>query len=85
MPDLCALIERLKKAGLYGIEALYSTHTRMEEDLAKSLAHRYNLKITGGSDFHGTNKPDISIGSGTGNLSIPYELLAPFKEDPKLS
>lgn len=85
MPDLCALIERLKKAGLYGIEALYSTHTRMEEDLAKSLAHRYNLKITGGSDFHGTNKPDISIGSGTGNLSIPYELLAPFKEDLKLS
>lgn len=85
MPDLTALIERLKKSGLYGIEALYSTYTRMEEDLAKSLAHRYNLKITGGSDFHGTNKPDISIGSGTGNLSIPYELLAPFKEDLKLS
>lgn len=85
MPDLCGLIERLKKAGLYGIEALYSTHTRAEEDLVKSLAHRYSLKITGGSDFHGANKPDISIGRGMGNLSIPYELLEPFKEDLRLS
>ncbi len=80
-PDLCLLIERLMKAGLYGIECLYSTHTRTEEDLAYSLAHRYGLKATGGSDFHGTNKPDISIGRGLGNLSIPYNLLESFKED----
>lgn len=77
--ELEALIVRLKNAGLYGIEALYSTYTNEEEALVKSFAHRYDLHITGGSDFHGTNKPDISIGSGRGNLKVPYSLLEAFK------
>ena len=44
---------------------------------AKELARRFNLKESGGSDFHGTVKPDIQLGSGRGNLKVPYE----FKEN----
>ncbi len=80
LPELEELIVRLKNAGLYGIEALYSTYTNEEENLALSLAHRYDLATTGGSDFHGKNKPDIAIGTGHGNLRVPYELLEPFKK-----
>lgn len=78
--ELEVLINRLKSAGLAGIEAIYSTYTPEEEDYVRALADRFELKITGGSDFHGSNKPDINIGSGRGNLSIPYSLLSQLKE-----
>lgn len=78
--ELEALVARLKKAGLAGIEAIYSTYTNQDEEIVRSLAHRHSLLLTGGSDFHGANKPEISIGSGMGNLKIPYSLLEKIKE-----
>lgn len=77
-PELEELTARLKKAGLAGIEAIYSTYTPEEELYVRSLADRFGLYITGGSDFHGSNKPDIDIGTGRGNLAIPYSLLGQF-------
>lgn len=73
--ELEALISRLKNAGLVGIETIYSTYSPEEEQYVRSLAQKYDLKISGGSDFHGGNKPDIDIGTGHGNLKIPYSLL----------
>ena len=49
-----------------------------DEAYVRSLADKYDLLISGGSDFHGSNKPDIDIGCGRGNLLIPYELLNQF-------
>lgn len=77
---LLTLIEELKNAGLLGIEALYSTHTPEEESFVLRLARRQGLLISGGSDFHGSNKPSISLGTGRGNLRIPYELLENLRE-----
>lgn len=78
--ELEELVARLKKAGLAGIEAIYSTYTNQDEEIVRSLAHRHSLLLTGGSDFHGANKPEIAIGSGVGNLKIPYSLLEKIKE-----
>ncbi len=78
--ELEELIRRLKLSGLSGIEAIYSTYTPEEEEYVRTLADRFELKITGGSDFHGSNKPDINIGSGRGNLAIPYSLLEHLKD-----
>lgn len=69
------LLTALKKAGLIGIEVLYSTHSKMEEQLVRALAKRHGLLPSGGSDFHGNNKPSIDLGSGRGNLRIPYAVL----------
>jgi hypothetical protein len=44
------------------------------------MADRLGLLKSGGSDFHGTNKPDIKLGVGRGNLDIPNELLDKMKE-----
>ncbi|HIQ96025.1 MAG TPA: PHP domain-containing protein [Candidatus Limivivens merdigallinarum] len=77
---LLTLIEELKNAGLLGIEALYSTHTPEEESFVLRLARRQGLLISGGSDFHGSNKPSISLGTGRGNLRIPYEPLEKLRE-----
>lgn len=73
--ELEALIARLKDAGLMGIEVKYSNHTMQDEYYAGQLASRFHLLPSGGSDFHGANKPAIDIGTGRGNLAVPYEYL----------
>ncbi|MBR4831978.1 MAG: PHP domain-containing protein [Butyrivibrio sp.] len=74
-----ALVSRLKDAGLVGIEAIYSTYERRNEVQIKELAKKYDLLVSGGSDFHGANKPDIDLGTGCGKLFIPEDLLIPIK------
>jgi predicted metal-dependent phosphoesterase TrpH len=73
------LLTKLKELGLDGIEAIYSRHSPAERALYTELARHHQLLITGGSDYHGSYKPDISIVRGLGNLEVPYELLAAIK------
>ena len=77
---LDALVARLKDAGLKGIEAIYSTYSPSEERQIKELAAKYDLLISGGSDFHGANKPKIDLGTGMGKLFLPEDLLIPIKK-----
>lgn len=69
------LIVSLKEMGLQGIEAIYSTYTSSEEREIRSLAAKYNLCISGGSDFHGNTKPGLDLATGYGKLFIPAEIL----------
>ena len=69
------LVDRLVELGLYGIEAVYTTYSQDEENYVKKLAKRKGLVLTGGSDFHGDNKPKIAIGKGYGGLYVPADLL----------
>lgn len=66
-------VKDLKASGLEGIEAVYSTYTQAQERGIRALAAKYELHMTGGSDFHGTPKPDIQLGTGRGNLYVPDE------------
>ncbi|MBR4639948.1 MAG: PHP domain-containing protein [Butyrivibrio sp.] len=74
-----ALVSKLKDAGLVGIEAIYSTYELRDERQIKELAKKYDLLVSGGSDFHGANKPDIDLGTGCGKLFVPEDLLIPIK------
>lgn len=75
LEQLDELLVLLTECGLDGIEAMYSMNTGFDEGIVRRFANRFNLAITGGSDFHGQNKPDIELGSGKGNLKIPEILL----------
>ncbi|MBR4580430.1 MAG: Cof-type HAD-IIB family hydrolase [Lachnospiraceae bacterium] len=75
------LISSLKDAGLAGIETVYSTYLPADERKIRSLAAKYNLIMTGGSDFHGSNKPHIQLGRGMGKLFIPEEFLDNVKKE----
>lgn len=68
------LIKGLKDMGIQGVEVYYSEHTQEQTRLFAQLAQRYELLMTGGTDFHGAIQPDIAIGSGKGDLFVPYEL-----------
>ncbi|BBF45370.1 predicted metal-dependent phosphoesterase [Lachnospiraceae bacterium KM106-2] len=73
--ELNSVIEELKAYGLKGIETFYSCNIGCDESDVRRLARIHNLVMTGGSDFHGTNKPDIDLGTGRGNLKIPATIL----------
>ena len=75
LKELAACIMELKSYGLKGIETYYSTFTSEDERQMRKLALKFSLFESGGSDFHGTVKPDIAIGKGFGNLFIPEDVL----------
>ncbi len=68
------LIGNLKKAGIQGVEVYYSGHSLDRTRLYAELAKRHDLLMTGGSDFHGAIQPEIEMGSGYGDLMVPFEL-----------
>lgn len=78
--ELDLLVKRLKEHGLAAIEAIYSSNMGFDESDMRKLANKYELLISGGSDFHGANKPLLEIGAGKGNLKIPMELLTKLEE-----
>lgn len=66
------LLLALKEAGLNGIEGYYPEYDKNHISTYRALAEKLNLALSGGSDFHGSMKPHIEIGVGSGNLKIPY-------------
>lgn len=74
------LMQYLCDSGISGLEAIYSTYSTGEELKMRKIAKEHNLLISGGSDFHGANKPDIEMGIGRGRLFIPYEILENIKK-----
>ncbi len=75
-PDRSAadLVARLAEMGLGGIEAHYPAHRPDQIATYTALADQYGLRITGGTDFHGTITPDIMMGCGRGDFHVPYQL-----------
>ena len=74
------LMDYLCDSGIVGLEAIYSTYTAGEEIQMKKLASERGLILSGGSDYHGANKPHIELGIGRGHLFVPYSLLDEIKK-----
>lgn len=73
------LVSQLKEVGLIGIEAIYSSYNLATERHIRTLASKYDLCISGGSDYHGDAKPDLEIGTGYGHLFVPEDLLTKLR------
>ena len=73
--ELGSLVEQLAGEGFDGIEAYYSTYSPEERAWLVDLADAHSMVATGGSDFHGTYKPGIMVGTGTGDLHVPDSVL----------
>jgi hypothetical protein len=68
------------EAGLGGLESYYSRYSAELRSQLVAMARRHGLVPTGGSDFHGSFKPDINMGRGTGDLEVPDEILEELRE-----
>lgn len=74
------LITTLKAYGLMGVEVYYSSHHIGQSQQLQALCRANGLLPTGGSDFHGANKPDIRLGVGRGNLRVTDLLLDDIRQ-----
>ena len=68
--DYEATIVELKAAGLIGIEAYYNGYTADEVNKLSSLANKYGLIASGGSDYHGL---DADMETMIGGADVPLE------------
>ena len=74
-----AIVE-LHRLGLDGMERYYPNYTADDAEFAAQMIAKYDLLPTGGTDFHGTNRPGIEMGSGlNGNMAVPYEFFQEVK------
>lgn len=78
--ELRQFLESAKSHGLLAMETQYSTYSPETQALAQEIAREYGLLSSGGSDFHGDNKPDISLGTGKGDLSVPADFATALQE-----
>ena len=72
---LATAVEQMVAAGLGGLEAVYGRYSPRQRTDLGNLARRFGLVVTGGSDFHGASKPDLHVGTGTGDLRVPDRTL----------
>jgi predicted metal-dependent phosphoesterase TrpH len=69
------LVTELAGAGLGGIEAFYGRYTPDQRRALRRMADRCDVVATGGSDYHGSFKPDLEVGTGMGDLNVPDSAL----------
>ena len=69
--ELDRTVGELAERGMAGAEAIYGRYTPEERADMAALAKRHGLVATGGSDHHGTYKPDLQVGIGRGDLDVP--------------
>ncbi|MDL2210596.1 PHP domain-containing protein [Desulfovibrio sp. OttesenSCG-928-O18] len=69
------LVAELVPLGLDALEAYHADYSAKDTRRAESLARRHGLALSGGSDYHGAARPDVALGSGRGNLHLPFSLL----------
>lgn len=70
----------LQRQGLEGLEGYYGEYLAAEQKYFMALAARLGMVVTGGSDYHGANKPGLRLGRGRGGLQVPDELLEQLED-----
>ena len=79
--ELKEFLKELKGFGLSGLEGYYTDYTPEMQEKYQAMAKESGLLISGGTDFHAAMKPHISIGTGLGNMKIPYSVLEAMKAE----
>jgi len=74
----------LQRRGLEGLEGYYGEYRAAEQKYFVALAARLGMVVTGGSDYHGRNKPGLRLGTGRGGLKVPDDLLDHLETRQKL-
>lgn len=75
LQPLRVFLQRAVACGLDGMETMYSTYDEQMTKTACQIADEFGLLHSGGSDYHGKNKPHIQIGVGQGDLAVPQGLM----------
>lgn len=83
--ELITFIQQAKPYGLAAMETQYSTYSPEITAAATEIANTYGLLASGGSDYHGTNKPDIELGIGRGSLAVSDRFVSRMQDYKRAS
>jgi predicted metal-dependent phosphoesterase TrpH len=64
---LATFVSRLVGLGLDGLETQHPSQGPSERKRIRRLVSKHGLLATGGSDFHGADRPDVKFGHGRNN------------------
>jgi 3',5'-nucleoside bisphosphate phosphatase len=78
--DMSATVGELAGYGLAGVESIYGRYSPAQRSAMAVLAGEHGLVATGGSDHHGTYKPDLHVGVGRGDLDVPDSVLDELRD-----
>ena len=78
--QLRSFLPRAVESGLDAMEVYYPKYTPEQTREALEIADFFGLLYSGGSDFHGDNKPDIALGTGRGQLQVPEAFLRDLEQ-----
>jgi predicted metal-dependent phosphoesterase TrpH len=78
-----AFLPAAKECGLEGMETRYSEFTAEETETLERIAQKYGLLQSGGSDYHGAVKPALCLGTGYGDLQVPFDFYQALKDAHK--
>ena len=82
--EMREFLPEAKAHGLCAMETIYSKYSPEEAETARRIAHEFGLLASGGSDFHGTAKPTVELGTGIGkNIAVPTEILERLRREAK--
>ena len=81
--QLRSFLQKAIPAGLDAMETIYPKYDPMTTLLAQVIAEDFGILPSGGSDFHGENKPDIAMGTGRGDMLVPERILPPLQARKK--
>jgi len=73
-------LDELIESGVQGLECYYSRYSREDIEFLVSVAKEHNLLISGGSDYHGVNKPNLHIGKlSEDDMNVSIEKLSLYQ------
>lgn len=75
-----SIARKLLETGADGVETLYSEYDGHWRTMTEALIQEFHALRSGGSDFHGSIKPGLQLGSGYGDLRVPYRFLQAIKD-----
>jgi predicted metal-dependent phosphoesterase TrpH len=78
--DLARMVGELAEVGFAGVEVDYGRYSPRQRQRLGNIARQFDLVATGGSDYHGTLKPDLRVGTGRGDLKVPDRVLAQLED-----
>jgi len=77
--ELIDEIKYLKEIGLMGIETRHIHHSPQYTSMLEEIAKKLDLLTTGGSDYHGANKPKVKLGTGIdGNVKVTSSTMVDY-------
>jgi len=69
------ILTDLKALGLDGMESYYPDFTHEDYLKVNKYITKYNFLVSGGSDYHGSNRPSVELGIGSGSMNVPNKVL----------